>query len=318
MPRKLRVHHPGGVYHVILRGNDRQPIFRDEPDHERLGALVGDGLSRYRCRVHAFCWMPNHLHMVVQVGERPLGALMRWLGSCYARSFNRRHGRTGHLFERRHRAHLVETDSYLIALVRYIHLNPIAAGLAASAACYRWSSHPAYLGLQAVPWLSTELVLGTLAADATAARRALAGLVDDGPGTEPTPPPPAPRSPPSAPADDGGPTSDGGTEERRVVPPEVSVAELLGRECRRAGLSPEAVRGPGKQRAHAAVRARVAMHALASGAATLAGLARFFGRSESAIFRIVERHGRTAGGCEAPRSRRGQRQQWQHRHPLCP
>ena len=130
MPRKPRLHIPHGVYHVMLRGNDRQRIFFDADDHRCLEELFTGGLARYACRIHAYCWMPNHIHLAIQIEDRPLGALMQWVAAQYARVFNRRYRRSGHLFERRHRAIWVDADRYLLALVRYIHHNPVRAGIA--------------------------------------------------------------------------------------------------------------------------------------------------------------------------------------------
>ena len=131
MPRKPRLHVPGGLYHVILRGNDRQAIYFSRADRRRWMRLLGEGIDRYRCRVHAYCWMTNHVHMAVQVSDVPLHRLMHWLAMTYSRQTNQRLGRTGHLFERRYRSKLVDADSYLLELVRYIHLNPVKAPAAA-------------------------------------------------------------------------------------------------------------------------------------------------------------------------------------------
>ena len=104
MRRKPRLHVPGGVYHVILRGNDRQNIFFAAADRRHWMALLRRGLDCYDARVHANSWMTNHIHMAVQVADVPLHRLMQWLAMSYARRINQRLGRTGHLFERRYRA----------------------------------------------------------------------------------------------------------------------------------------------------------------------------------------------------------------------
>lgn len=147
MPRNPRLHVPGGLYHAILRGNHRQVIFHDDDDCRTFEEILRAALHRYGGRLHAYCWMPNHVHLAVQVGEPPLGRLMHLLASRYSRWKQRRIPTTGHLFERRYRAKLVAADRYLLALVRYIHRNPVRAGLVADAADYAWSSHRAYLGL---------------------------------------------------------------------------------------------------------------------------------------------------------------------------
>lgn len=159
MPRKPRIHLPGGIYHVILRGNSRQPVFFADLDRRRWMRLLATGIDRYRCRIHAFCWMTNHVHMVVQVSDRPLGLLVGWVASQYARATNIRLNRSGHLFERRYRGKLVDVDSYLLQLIRYIHRNPVAARMVDIPERYPWSSHRAYLGFHRPALLTTDWML---------------------------------------------------------------------------------------------------------------------------------------------------------------
>jgi len=160
MPRKPRLHLPGGLYHVILRGNNRQAIFYADLDRRRWMRLLGAGIDRYRCRIHAYCWMSNHIHMAVQVSDFHLGRLIKSVASQYARATNKRLNRSGHLFERRYRGKLVDADAYLLQLVRYIHDNPVTAGIVDDPARYPWSSHRAYLGYYRPSILTTDWVLG--------------------------------------------------------------------------------------------------------------------------------------------------------------
>lgn len=141
-----RVRAASGYYHVVTRGNGRQRIFEDDGDRrafvETLGRFAaGDGVA-----VIAWCLMDNHVHLLVRMRLEELSELMRALGSAYASFFNRRHDRVGHLFQDRFRSEPVESEAYLLTVVRYIHQNPVAAGLAPSCE-YRWSSYRAYLGL---------------------------------------------------------------------------------------------------------------------------------------------------------------------------
>ena len=175
MPRKPRVHVPGGVYHVILRGNGRQPIFFTDLDRRRWMRLLAQGIERYHCRVHAYCWMTNHIHMAVQVSDLPLGRFIGWVASQYAKCINRRLRRSGHLFERRYRSKLVAGDEYLLQLVRYIHLNPVVAGIVDSPHRYPWSSHRAYIGYRRDSWLTTDIVLSLFS---TKKRQAMDGYRD--------------------------------------------------------------------------------------------------------------------------------------------
>lgn len=159
MARKPRIHVPGGVYHVILRGNRAEDIFFGRADHYHLYLLLQQGIERYGHRVHAFCCMNNHIHMAIQVADIPLAKIIQNLSFRYTRWINRRKGRNGHLFQGRYKAILVDTDSYLLELVRYIHLNPVRAKLVRDPTDYPWSGHLCYLGEEYLPWLHTEWVL---------------------------------------------------------------------------------------------------------------------------------------------------------------
>ena len=125
--RKPRLHIPAAFYHVTLRGNHRQDIFFTADDRILLNAIVAEVIAGYGARLHAYCWMTNHTHMLIQVGDVPLGRIMLRIASRYARQIQARFRTTGHLFERRYHAVLVDVDSYLLELLRYIHLNPIRA-----------------------------------------------------------------------------------------------------------------------------------------------------------------------------------------------
>jgi len=159
MARKPRLHIPAGFYHVMLRGNGGQDIFFDSEDRTRFYFLMQEGVERFGHRVRCFCLMTNHIHLLIQVGEISLSQIMQNLSFRYSRWVNRRYKRMGHLFQGRYKALLVDEDSYLIELVRYIHLNPVRAGLVRSLDDYEWSSHQSYLGVEAIPWLSQEWVL---------------------------------------------------------------------------------------------------------------------------------------------------------------
>ena len=172
MPRAPRVHVPGALYHVILRGNHQQPIFDLAPDYHVFEDLLARALRRYDARVHAYCWMRNHVHLAAQAGDARLGHLIQSVASTYARRKQQKIPTTGHLFERRYRANLVDTDAYWLTLVRYIHRNPVEAGVVADCVDYPWSSHRSYLGRAHSAWLTTAPTLemfGGSATDAIAA-----------------------------------------------------------------------------------------------------------------------------------------------------
>ena len=158
MARKSRVHYPGAVYHVMLRGNRGQPIFFSDEDRCRCYLLLQEGTVRFEYRVHGFCLMDNHLHLAIQVGDIPLSKIMQNLSFRYTRWVNKHQQRLGHLFQGRYHAILVDQDSYLLELVRYIHLNPVRAKWVDRPEDYPWSSHQAYLNAEAIPWLTTDWV----------------------------------------------------------------------------------------------------------------------------------------------------------------
>lgn len=180
MARKPRIHSPGGLYHVIFRGNGGQPVFLREDDRYRFYLLLQEGTVRFAYRIHAFCLMTNHIHLALQVGDIPLQRGMQNLSFRYTRWINWREKRTGHLFQGRYKAVLVDADSYLLELVRYIHLNPVRAGVVQNPEKYPWSSHLAYLGKETFPWLSTELALSHFGRSSATARSGYRNFVLDG------------------------------------------------------------------------------------------------------------------------------------------
>lgn len=170
MARMLRLHVPGGFYHTTLRGNHRQPIFFEAADRDLLERIVAQSLTALGARLHAYCWMTNHIHMLLQVAEMPLGRLMLRIASKYARIVQSRMQTTGHFFERRYHALVVDADGYLLTLLRYIHLNPVRAGLVHDPAEYPWSSHRNYSGMRNQEWLTTGFALRVLAQHENVAR----------------------------------------------------------------------------------------------------------------------------------------------------
>ena len=172
MGRKPRQHYRGAFYHFIARGNNRQPIFSNAHDRQAFERYLSEGVERFGNRCHAYCWMTNHVHMVVEVADVPLSHIAHNLLFRYARWFHRKYGRSGHLFERRYRAFLVENDDVLRSLVRYIHLNPVRAEIVESPRTYSWSSYSAYVdpGSRSPSWLTRSFVLSLFAEDASGAR----------------------------------------------------------------------------------------------------------------------------------------------------
>ncbi len=162
MPRPLRLEAEGAVYHVIARGNERKAVFRDDRDRQAYLDRLIRCRERFGLRLLAFCLMGNHLHLAVERGPVKLSRVMLTVQSGYTQWFNRRHGRVGHLFQGRYKAFLVEKDRYLLALLRYIHRNPLEAGLVERAEQFAWSSDRYYRRGKGPAWLDLNRVLPML------------------------------------------------------------------------------------------------------------------------------------------------------------
>ena len=154
--------YPDAFYHVLSRGNERKEIFRDEKDHLRFLDTLGKMVERFKLEVHAYVLMKNHFHLLVHTKEANLSRAIQWLGVSYSVWFNRRHQRSGHLFQGRFKSFLIENDRYFTAMCLYIHGNPLRAGVVKRLLDYWWSSYQTYAGKKPeVSWLTTELILGT-------------------------------------------------------------------------------------------------------------------------------------------------------------
>lgn len=184
MARKPRIHHPDGLYHVIFRGNGGQSVFLNDEDRYRFFLLLQEGTCRFGYHVHAFCLMTNHIHLALQVNDIPLSRCMHNLSFRYTRWVNWRQKRTGHLFQGRYKAVLVDGDCYLLELIRYIHLNPVRAGMVKYPEEYPWSSHGVYLENESLPWLATDKLLNHFGKSIEKARESYRNFVLDGLGEE--------------------------------------------------------------------------------------------------------------------------------------
>lgn len=148
MPRLPREEIAGGIHHVYARGNRQQAVYLDDEDRLTYLRMLGRTVLEWRWRCLAFCLMSNHLHLLIETPEPNLGDGMQQLHGTYARAFNDRHDRTGHLFQGRYGSKTIRTDHQLCAVVRYLALNPVAAGLCSAPERWAWSScgrRPAWL-----------------------------------------------------------------------------------------------------------------------------------------------------------------------------
>ncbi|MCL4808310.1 MAG: transposase [Thermoanaerobaculia bacterium] len=289
MTRPPRLDAAGTVTHVIARGNERRPLFRDDADREKYLELLAEACERHGVRVFAYCLMPNHVHLALQTGAAPVSGFVHELHSRYARYFNRRYDRAGHLFQGRFQGLLVDRDAYLLEVVRYIHRNPVKARLATRPEEFAWSSHSAYLGA-APAWLATGEVLALLAGGRPKARKLFQEFVA---GTA------AGRYDPGEAqlgAVVGGDdfvraalSAAGRPDLVRRTLTEERVAQVV---AEREGLAPGDLCGPSRLRSLSRVRSLCALLGRDAGRISLARTARLFRRDPSTLSRDVARYER--------------------------
>lgn len=165
MARKQRIHIPGAFYHITQRGNNQQRIFFSNEDRAKFCLLMQEGTERFGHRIHAFCLMDNHIHLLVQAGDKPLGKAMQNLTFRYAKRLNKKCNTTGHRFQGRYFSGLIDTDEYLHEVLKYIHLNPVKAKMVNKAAEYMWSSHNHYVNVDNIPWVYKDFCLSGFSAN---------------------------------------------------------------------------------------------------------------------------------------------------------
>jgi putative transposase len=286
MARKPRLHVPGGVYHVMLRGNAGQDIFFSDGDRTVFYLLVQEGIERFGHRVHGFCLMRNHVHLLIQVAQIPLARAMQNLAFRYTRWINRQRGHMGHLFQGRYKALLVDADAYLLELVRYIHLNPVRAGLVADPVAYPWSGHRAYLGVANIPWLHSEWVLGHFAQRLATARKRYAAFVAAGMKE-------GHRAEFHGGGDDVRVLGENGFVAQvlatPLAPPPPDLDAVVDYVCARYETTTEALRGRSRIRRLAQARGTIGWLAMHTGAATLTDVARRFHRDIATLSEAVRR-----------------------------
>lgn len=176
MPRGTRLDAPGAVHHVTARGIEQRALFRDDWDRLAYLEYLARALRGSGAIVLAWSLMTNHVHLLIRTGARPLDRLMQILGTNYARYFNRRHRRQGYVFQGRYDSSLIEEDAYLLAAIRYVHLNPVKAGMVVSVqqlVDYPWTGHAALLGRASSPFQDVAAVLSLFDDDREQARRLL-------------------------------------------------------------------------------------------------------------------------------------------------
>jgi putative transposase len=172
MSRPLRIEFAGALYHVMSRGNQRKAIVRDDADRGKRLDWLRRTVETYGWRLHAFVLMNNHDHLFVETPEANLSAGMQHYNSSYTGYFNRRHSRVGHLFQGRFKGHLIEEEGYFLEVSRYIHLNPVRAGLVDRPQDWPWGSGPGYIrAARKLKWITYDRVLGEFGRKASQTRR---------------------------------------------------------------------------------------------------------------------------------------------------
>lgn len=272
MARPLRIEFAGALYHVMARGNARDAIFLDDDDRQEYIANLGRVAGRFDWRLWAWCLMDNHYHLLIETLKPTLSRGMREINGIYTQGFNRRHGRVGHVLQGRYKAVVVDRDSYLTELSRYVVLNPVRAGLAVTAGDWRWSSYGAVMGKAAAPdWLAVDDTLSLFHPDRGPARRAYARFVAEGVNA------PDPTE---------------GIERQSILGKEAFVERMVKLASKRP-TSPEVPRGGRVVSSLASIernardREAAIRVAYASGGYTLAEIGAYFGLHYSTVSRIA-------------------------------
>ena len=185
MPRQARLDVPGALHHIMVRGINKSTIFDDDQDRQKFLERLGQNIVEAKCSIYAWVLMTNHVHLLFKSGGKGISTVMRKLLTWYAIYYNRRHKRTGHLFENRYKSILCDEDNYLLALLRYIHLNPLRAGMVKTLEeldRYPWSGHSAVMNKRECLWMDIDYVLLQFNDTRRKARNAYRTFVQEGIG----------------------------------------------------------------------------------------------------------------------------------------
>ena len=172
MARPLRITYPGAFYHVTSRGNERKAVFKSKRDREKFLEYLESATQRYDARIHTYCLMDTHYHLLLETPSGNLSQIMRHINGAYTTYFNVKRDRSGHLFQGRYKAILVDIDEYAKELSRYIHLNPVRAQMVETPEDYDWSSYKFYIGKQkSAKWLCRDFILGYFGREVSSAEK---------------------------------------------------------------------------------------------------------------------------------------------------
>jgi putative transposase len=320
MPRQARLDIPGALHHIMVRGINKATIFEDDQDRVQFLNRLGENVTDARATVYAWALMTNHAHVLFKSGKRGISTVMRKQLTWYAQYYNRRHRRSGHLFENRYKSILCDEDNYLLALIRYIHLNPLRAGLVMTLEeldRYPWCGHSAVIGKRECPWMDVDYVLLQFNDTKRKARNAYRRFVGEGIGMGRQPEltggglirskggwsqvVSARRSGRKEEYDerilgsgDFVNTALKEAEEKTLLQLKLrrtgrTLTKIIDQECVRADISPKELRGGSRRRSVSMLRVKIAKRGLDELGLSLAEIARHVGVSTSGIARAIKR-----------------------------
>lgn len=291
MPNRHRLHVPGGTYYVFRSTDSRHPIFSRPEEYARFDELLPIALTSSDAKLLAYCWLPESVHLVIEIGERPVADFMRDLMWRYSRSSWQRVDEDRPWFRERYRATLVQAETYLGALVRHVHYLPVHAGLAATPDGYPYSSHPAYLGRRTGPPVRTRKLLGIMGCQNNDRAPYLRAMAD------------APSDSFRTLFERGMPASPGAVGDRQFLiqrsiavmvrtppPPARLIERLIAQIAERQSLSAADICSKSRRRELVIARAQIVWLATRWNLTTLTDIARHLNHSPSAMTRAVTRY----------------------------
>jgi putative transposase len=178
MPRIARIKSKTAVYHIMMRGNNRQKVFHTAADKDRMTEIIFKKITEDEATLYAYCIMDNHQHLVMKEGKTPISQTIKRIGTSYAWFYNKKYGKVGHVFQDRFKSEAIESEKRLLAAVRYVHMNPVKAGIA-DLETYKWSSYHNYLGSKAEFSEGTKQILLISSHDLNQARDAFTKFHSD-------------------------------------------------------------------------------------------------------------------------------------------
>jgi len=285
MVRALRIHEPQLLFHIMTRGNNGQKIFNSPKDYRSFLTLLRTTKKQYPFKLYAYALMPNHIHLLVEVGEKPSGRIMQSLLTAYARYYNYVHKRTGHLFQGRYKAILCQKDAYAMELVRYIHLNPVRAHLCKSLGQWKWTGHGEYCGVSKQNFIDRGVVAELFGKGVVGVRK-YSGFIADGLGCtyseELHPSDAAPFL-----GDDRFVEEVTSKQQKSENKQHKSLHDIVIAELRGLAVRPELIFGKSRKKEIASVRKRVIQLAILDHGYKAADLARQLSCSEAYISKVL-------------------------------